>query len=136
MDALRKPLAIVLGLMATAVLLHFVFTPFYQDIVDPLSIWHVLNWVMAVGVVLTLIVTYLRKRKAGDNGNSTNHFCVALAFYAAAALAVLFFWNWFDDLTAGEDGQSQTRRNYWVFINTLFILLMGSVSAHLWKKTS
>ena len=137
MDALRKPLSLALGLMAGAVLIHFLFTPFYEDLVDPLSIWHVLNWIMAVGIIMTLILTCIRKMMtAGDGNNPNDYFCVTVAFYTTAALAVLFFWNWFDDLTAGEDGQSQTRRNYWVFINTLFILLMGSVSAHLWKKTS
>ena len=135
MKALKRPFALLLGLMAVAVLLHFVFTPFYEDIVDTLFIWHILNWFMAVGIVLTLAITCAGKRKTGSQDRDANDYlCVTVAFYAAAVLAVLFFWNWFDDLTAGEDGQSQTRRNYWVVINTLFIVLLGTVSAHLWKK--
>ena len=137
MKALKRPFALLLGLMAVAVLLHFVFTPFYEDIVDTLFIWHILNWFMAVGIILTLAITCAGKRKTGSQDRDANDYvCVTVAFYAAAVLAVLFFWNWFDDLTAGEDGQSQTRRNYWVVINTLFIVLLGTVSAHLWKKAS
>ena len=137
MKALKRPFALLLGLMAVAVLLHFVFTPFYEDIVDALFIWHILNWFMAVGIILTLAITCAGKRKTGSRDRDANDYlCVTVAFYAAAVLAVLFFWNWFDDLTAGEDGQSQTRRNYWVVINTLFIVLLGTVSAHLWKKAS
>ena len=61
------------------------------------------------------------------------HICVNVAFYVAVVLAILFFWNWFDDLTAGEDGQSPTRGYYWVVINVTFVVLVGTVSARLWK---
>ena len=138
METLRKPLSVVLGLMAVAVLFHFVLSPFYEDLVDPISVWHVLNWFMAVGVIVTLAITYVHKRRAGADGSSdTNTFiCVNVAFYAAAFLAILFFWNWFDDLTVGEDGQSQTRRIFWVVIDALFVIVAGAASAHLWKGTS
>ena len=116
------------------VLLHFAFSPFYEELVDNVTIWHILNWIMAAGVIITLITTCIQKRGVeADRGNTNTYICVSVAFYAAAILTVLFFWNWFDDLTVGEDGQSQTRRNYWVVINTLFIVLVGAVSAHLWK---
>jgi cation transport ATPase len=134
MEMLKRPLAVILGLMAIGVLLHFVFSPFYEELVDTVTIWHILNWIMAAGVIITLITTCIQKRGVeADRGNTNTYICVSVAFYAAAILAVLFFWNWFDDLTVGEDGQSQTRRNYWVMINTLFIVLVGAVSAHLWK---
>ena len=142
MDMLKKPLSLVLGLLAIGVLLHFVFTPFYEELVNTGRMWDIINWFMAVGVILTLAVTCARRKSTGNDGQGTNgqdtngYFCVTVAFYAAAVLAVLFFWNWFDSLTAGEDGQSQTRRNYWVAINTLFIVLLASVSSHLWKDAS
>ena len=137
MEMLRKPLSVVLGLMAVAVLFHFVLSPFYEDSVDPISVWHVLNWFMAVGVIATLVTTYVHKRGVGADGSDTNSFiCVNVVFYAAAFLAILFFWNWFDDLTVGEDGQSQTRRNFWVLIDALFVMLAGAVSAHLWRDAS
>ena len=47
MEMLRKPLSVVLGLMALAVLFHFVLSPFYEDSVDSVSVWNVLNWFMA-----------------------------------------------------------------------------------------
>ena len=61
------------------------------------------------------------------------HVCAYTAFYASVVLAVLFFWNWFDDLTVGEEGQSQTSGYYWVIINTTFVVLLGTVSARLWR---
>ena len=133
MDAIRKPLSVVIGLMALVVLSHFLLNPFYEDAVDPISVWHVLNWVMAVGVVITLALTFVRRGRLGDDDGTTMHIAVNVAFYVAVVLAILFFWNWFDDLTAGEDGQSPTRGYYWVVINTTFVVLLGTVSARLWK---
>ncbi len=133
MEAIRKPLAVVLGLTALVVLFHFVFNPFYEDAVDAISVWHVLNWVMAVGVIITLTLTYVRRGRLGADSATTTYICVNVAFYVAVVLAILFFWNWFDDLTAGEDGQSPTRGYYWVIINVTFVVLVGTVSARLWK---
>ena len=136
METLRKPLSLVLGLMAAAVLFHFVLSPFYEDALDSISVWHVLNWFMAVGVLIALAVTYLHKRGNGPDADTNAFVCVNVAFYAAVTLAILFFWNWFDDLTIGEEGQSQTRLFFWVIINTLFVILLGTLSAHLWKDSS
>ncbi len=134
MEALRKPLAVILGLIAFAVLFHFLLSPFYEDALDVISVWHVINWFMAFGIIVTLALAYLHKRGARADDTDTNEYiCVNVAFYAAAALAILFFWNWFDDLTAGEDGQSPNRGIFWVVINTTFIILVGAVSAHLWR---
>ena len=133
---LRKPLSLVLGIMAAAVLIHFVLSPFYEDAMDSLSLWHVLKCFMAFGVLIALAVTYLHKRDTGPDADTNTFVCVNVAFYAAAALAILFFWNWVDDLTVGEDGQSQTRRLFWVIINTLFVLLLSALSAHLWKDNA
>ena len=133
MDSIRKPLSVILGLMAVVVLFHFVLNPFYEDVVDPISVWHVLNWVMAVGVIIALVLTYIRRERLRPDSATTISICVNVAFYAALALAILFFWNWFDDLTAGEDGQSPTRGYYWVVINTTFVVLLGTISVRLWR---
>ena len=133
METIRKPLSVVLGLMALAVLVHFVFNPFYEDAVEAISVWHVLNWCMAVGVIITLALTYMRMRSLGTDSDTNMYVCVNVAFYAAVVLAILFFWNWFDDLTVGEEGQSQTRGFFWVIINVMFVVLVGTVSAHLWR---
>ncbi len=88
---------------------------------------------MAVGTVVMLALTYVRMRSLGTDSDTNMYICVNAAFYAAVVLAILFFWNWFDDLTAGEEGQSQTRGFFWVIINVMFVVLVGTVSAHLWR---
>jgi len=136
METLRKPLAVILGLTALAVLLHFVLSPFYEDVVESGDVWNVLNWFMAFGVIVALVLTNLAKRDVGREDDTNTYIRANVGFYAAAALAVLFFWNWFDDMTAGELGQSQTRLFYWVVINTLYVILVTRVSIHLWRDSS
>ena len=137
MNAVKKVLALILSLIAIAVLFQLVFSPFYPDSVDVDWMWNTLNWFIAFGVAVALIVTYLRKRVLSVyGGNGRQHIFANTAFYAAALLAIWFFWNWFDDLTVGEDGQSQVRLIFWGFINPLFIILMGTVSARLWREAS
>lgn len=137
MQMLKKPLSVILGLIALAVLLHFVLSSFYPDSWDVDLMWNVLNWFMAFGVIVALALTYVHKRGVGAGDVGTNTFiCVNVAFYATAFLAILFFWNWFDDLTVGEDGQGQTHRNYWVLIDALFVIIAGAISAHIWGDTT
>ena len=131
MDILNRPLSLALGVVAVGVLLHFVFSPFYEDLVDVGTMWNVINWLMAFGVIVTLAVTYFHKKDAGDDSNK--RLWLNLTFHATAALAILFFWNWFDDLTVGEEGQSQTRLIFWVVIDTLFVILTATVGVRLWK---
>ena len=136
MQMLKKPLSVILGLIALAVLLHFVLSSFYPDSWDVDLMWNVLNWCMAFGVIAALALTYLHKRGVGADSDTNAFICVNVAFYAAAFLAILFFWNWFDDLTVGEDGQSNTHLIFWVVIDALFVIIAGAISAHLWREPS
>ena len=133
MEALRKPVSVYLMLSALAVLLHFWLSPFYPGSWDVGVIWEVVDVFMAVGIVVTLAYTFSYKRGVGSDESSLAHICAYTAFYASVVLAVLFFWNWFDELASDSD-QSQTRNNYWVIINTMYIVLMGTVGWHLWRK--
>ena len=132
MEKLRKPLSTVLGLMAIAVLLHFVLSAFYEDSVNVDSVWYVLNWIMAAGIILALADTYIEKR-ALRGTEPASQLWVSVALYSAVVLAILFAWNWFDDLTVGEGGQSQLRLAYWTVIDVLFIVLIGTRSICLWR---
>ena len=133
MDALKKPVAVFLGLSALAVLIHFWFSPFYPESWNVGAIWEVMDVFMAIGIIAAVVYTCAHKRGLPSDASSLAQVCAYAAFYAAAVLAILFFWNWFDEL-AQEGDQSQTRNNYWVVINTLYIVLMGTVSCHLWRK--
>ncbi len=134
MEMLRRPLAAIVALTAVAVLVHFVLSPFYEDAVGSGDVWNVLNWFMAFGVIVALVVTFLAKRNAEAGDCDTNTYIrVNVKFYAAVVLAILFFRNWVDELIGGgSDGD--VNGNYWVLINTLYVILMAWVSLHLWSN--
>ena len=140
MEALRKPVAVFLMLSSLAVLIHFWFSPFpfYRGSLDVGAIWEVLDVFMAIGIILAVVYTCKHKRGLPSDASSLAQVCAYAAFYAAAVLAILFFWNWFDDLTTAAGEQSQTRLwtrfIFWPVINTMYIILMGTVGWHLWRK--
>ena len=132
MDALKKPVAVFLGLSALAVLIHFWFSPFYPESWDVGAIWEVMDVFMAIGIILAVVYTCAHKRGLPSDAPSLAQVCAYAAFYAAAVLAILFFWNWFDDLDHGEQ-ESRARRDsgrdssFGRVINTMYIILMGTV---------
>ena len=136
METIRRPLAVILGLTALAVLIHFVLNPFYEDVIESHEIWNVLNWIMSFGVIAVLVLTYLVKRDVGREGDTNTYIRVNVGFYAAAALAVLFFWNWFNELAVGGGSEGEINGNYWVLINTLYAILVTRVGLHLWRDSS
>ena len=133
MEQLRKPLAVILGLIALGVFINFVFAPFYGDAVDVESIWSVLNWFMTFAVIVALIVTYVDKKSADADGSDARVFITAnTAFYAAAVLAVLYLSNWTNELVVGGGNEGDVRLFFWGLIDTLFVVLMARMSVRLW----
>ena len=136
MEALRKPLAIVLGLTAFAVLFHFVLSPFYKDVIESHDVWNILNWFMAFGVIVVLVVTYLAKKEVGRESDTNSYIRANVAFYAAAALAILYFWNWFNELVVGGGSEGQVNGNFWVVIDVMYVILVARVSMCFWRDSS
>ena len=133
-ETLKKPGSVYLGLTAFAVLLHFWLSPFYPESWDVGPMREALNVFMAVGIVAALVHAWVHKRRLMPDASTMTQLWVHAAFYAAVLLAVLFFWNWFDHLAKAAGDQSQTHLNYWVVINTLYIVLSGTLSYHLWRE--
>ena len=136
METLRKPLAVILGLTALAVLVHFVLGPVYEDVIESHEVWNVLNWFMAFGVLVALIVTYLAKKEVGREDDTNTYISVNVGFYTAAALAVVYFWNWVNELVVGGGSEGEVNGNYWVLIDVLYVILITRVSVHLWRDAS
>lgn len=132
-ERLKIPGSIYLGLTALAVLLHFWLNPFYPDSWAVGTIWDLLAPFMAIGIVALLTHAWVHKRRLAPDATSMTQFWVHATFYAAVVLAILFFWNWFDNLATDGD-QGQTHLNYWIVINSLYIVLSGTLSYHLWRE--
>ena len=130
MDALRRVVGAVLLLTAVLVGLYFVVD---QLEVLPL-LWPPLNYLMALSVVLGVIFAYLRKRSleaAGLDRIVTRRYLEAnILFYGLLAIAMLFFWNWFD-LLFDADPQDTDHHIVWIIVDTIGPLLWGALGIFL-----
>ena len=131
-------LAIYLVTIATVVALNFILQAFYQTAVNVGELWDILDWFMAVAVPATLIIRYVQKVELDrtSNGESVTrqYVEVNVALYAAILLFLWFFWNWFDNLVAGSDPQGTLQMINWMFIDPLFILVVGTTGCRIWPR--
>ncbi len=132
MSIVRKIVGVAVGMIGLGVLLHFTLSPFYEnnESVDIGQMWTIANHFMLVGLFVALaFVGHLRKSTEELEEGAPAKIRAMLLYYATLALVVLFLWNYVDDIVSEE--QTQTRRNWWPFINAAFIVLMGYVSERL-----
>ena len=94
MGMIRRILAVFLVVTAIAVALNLIFTPVYHDGSPEYPVWQIVNWFMAVGVLVALVVSYLRRR-AGGGASTLEYLRTSMAYYGAIVLTMLFFWEWF-----------------------------------------
>ena len=135
MSILMRVLAVYLVLLGAAVAVNFMATPLYHPGGDaPYTVWAILNWFMAVGMVIALAASYVEKRRVdADSGADVKNYLGAnTAFYAAAAVFILFFWNWFSGLSPNDQADNQ----FWVVIDVLMPLVMGVIGCQMWRRAA
>ena len=140
MDAARRILAAYLVLTAAAVAINLMFTPVYHDGSPEYPIWKVVNYFMAVGVFVSLVVSFLRRRwlasrDAGQRASTLDYVRVGVTWYGAIVLTMLFFWEWFWTLNpASETGDAVTSHLiYFPIVNSLFVAVALSTGRYLWN---
>ena len=92
-----RGIAVALIVLAVAVGLNLMLTPVYHDGGETYPIWQVMNWFMAVAVVIALLISFHRVRSlnGGPNDPVTREYLGATAlFLGATGLIVIFYWNW------------------------------------------
>lgn len=124
--------AAYLVLLAVAVAVNFVATPLYHPGGDePFTVWEVLNWFMAAGILITIVVTYRAKRSvdADESADLRMYLRTRFLFYVSAVVLMAFFWNWFSNLSPNHEPDGQV----WVFVDTVMPLVTGVTGCRLWK---
>ena len=116
-------------ILAVAVGVHFIITPLYHPGGDePFTAWEIMNWFMAVSVVIVLVGSFMRKRRmdAGE-ADTRQSLEVNIVFYAALGLFLWYFWNWFGVFSGQDNG------TLWAFIDPLFVLVVGPAGLRMWR---
>ena len=135
MSVLIRAVAAYLVLVAVSVGVHFIITPLYHPGGDErFFAWEVHNWFMAVGIVLALAGSCAAKRRvdADSSADLKRYLEVNTVFYAAAAVFLLFFWNWFSSLSPNNNPDGQ----FWAVIDTLMPIVMGVTGCRMWRDSA
>ena len=136
MGLLKRAATIYILGVAAVITVQVIFSPFYRNVVDIFAIWDILNWFMAVSIIITLIVRLngkIQVDKEDTDRLSRRYLGVYAAFVSAVFLALWFFWNWVD-MTIMQSDRGDINLIIWAFINPLFVVVTGLTGYRLWSR--
>ncbi|MCY4476186.1 MAG: hypothetical protein OXC83_12255 [Chloroflexi bacterium] len=136
MEIARRIVAVFLIATAIAVVVNLAATPLYHDGSADYTVWEILNYFMAVGTVIVLVVGILRKRAIGGTDVDTlTYLRTSVVFYGGIVLASLFFWEWFWQLNPdSETGDAVTSHLiYFPIVDMMYAVLALIVGRRIWS---
>ena len=131
---LGRVTSVYLIVLAVVVAVNFIITPLYHPGGDePYTVWETLNWFMAVGIGITVIASYMQKRRVDADGSSDlkRYLEANAVFYLAVVVFLIFFWNWFSNLSSNNEADGQ----FWVVVDTLMPIVMGLTGCRMYACT-
>ena len=136
MPLVKRILAAYLVVTAFAVFFNLILTPVYHDGSPDYPTWKILNWFMAAGVILSLVINFRRRFAIGDwRYSDLENLLISTTYFASIALAMLFFWEWFWTLNPdSETGEAVTSHMvYFPLVDTIFVIVSLSTGRYLWN---
>ena len=135
MDVLKRILAVFLVAIGVVVALNLILTPVYHDGSPEYPLWRIVNWFMAVGVLVALVVNLWRRRTLAKDASILEYVRTSVAFYGTIVLTMLFFWEWLWTLNPdSETGDAVTSHLiYFPIMDSLFVVIALATGGHLWK---
>ena len=136
MDTVKRALAVFLVATAIAVAANLILAPVYHDGAPDYPVWKIINWFMAAGVVIALVVSCLRRRALGaEEVSALDYVRVTAAYYGAIVLTMLFFWGWIWTLNPdSETGDAVTSHIiHFPAVDALFVVIALATGRHLWR---
>ena len=130
MEIGKRVLAVYLLAVGLAVAVNFVATPFYHDGGDDYPVWNILNWFMAVAMVIAVAASFVEKRRSCQAGDDLKrHVDANVPFYASVVVLLLFLANAAANLA---DHPSQSG-DVWSAVDAAMPVLLGVVGMRLWR---
>ncbi len=140
MTGLKRLIGAYMALVGVAVAVFFIINNFLVDSIDVMSVWYVLDVLMAVGLGLALVFNYAYKREQsnGDvDGPVTRRYLEATAlFHLTVVVTILFLHNWLSLLALGGDSLdgNDPAWNIWAVVDTLLPITLGLTGCRLWRE--
>ncbi len=138
MDMVKKLVGAYLIGVALVVAIYFVINAFLVDSIDVALVWTVLDVLMVIALAPALLYNYARKREEcgqDPDGAVTRRYLEAnVAFYATAAITILFLYNWFWQMSLGlnsPEPDNHTAWTIWAMIDTALPLVLGATGCRM-----
>ena len=135
MPTLQRVLGAYAMVIALAVAVNFIITPFIFDGKDGYPIWDVLDFFMAAAILIVFAAScwdMWRLCKEGDEADLKRYINVNVAFFAASVLLLLFFSNWAAHLVKHASLEDFT---IWAIIDAILPPILGAGGLRLWMKS-
>lgn len=129
----KRVIGAYLALVAVVVLAQFVAWPLYvDDYADAANdTWLTLNWFMAAGLVLMLVLTCKAKQACDADADNRQWIRANVMFYLTVLLAIAFVPNWFA-ATWGENDNG----TIWHIIDTVLPVLFLAQARRLLRPSA
>ena len=134
---LKRLISVYLLGVGAMVAIHFLVTRFYDPTWDDASLaaWSVMNPMQVIGVVIAVVVAFLRKRRMcaslSDQSVTREYLEANVVFYFSVPLLLALLWNWFGVQFADPVHSSEL---LWIFIDVTLPVLLGATAVQLLRE--
>ena len=131
----KRLAGVYLAVVGAAVAVHFVLDPLLYEweagegVPTP---WIVLDWLMAAGLPIALLVTFMAKQAIDDGSDLRDYLVANVKFYVAVGITLLFLWNAFQ--ISWSAGAQTPDAQVWVFVDVVLPMLFVTVGLDLWNE--
>ena len=131
---LKRLISVYLLGVGAMVAIHFLVTRFYDPTWEDASLaaWSAMNPLQVIGVVIAVVVAFLRKRRMcaslSDQTVTREYLEANFLFYFSVSFLLALLWNWFGVQFADPVHSSEL---LWVFIDVTLPVLLGATGHQL-----
>ena len=120
--------------LAVVVAVQFLADPILSDDTAR-SVWNVVNWLMAVGALSALVISYIQWR-ASVSADGREQTVATVMVVSAVLLALAFFENWFSSSLFASVGEGMQDDAYsaGALINPAFVVVSAVVGLRLLRN--
>lgn len=135
MEAVKKTFGVIHLALAAMFGVHFVVAPLYDSVTpwDPVTVWLVLDWLVAVGVVAGVVFSYMRWTSA-RRANFSERLGSGAMMVGAVVMLLTFFEQWFTTrlFPLDDTGWVEDRINlWWQVVTVAFVIVSGQIGVYL-----
>lgn len=133
MHTLKRILGAYAMVVALAVAVTFILTPFFFDDDTGYPVWYVLGYFRAVAILIILAASSLdmwRLCKVGGDADLKHYVSVNATFFSTVVLSLLFFSNWAANLASHASLEDYT---IWAIVDAILPPIVGAGGFRLWR---